>query len=227
MIWLVAPQNFKNSIWGRKISLGLRTALRKRRVHFTEADSPENLSEGDTVFLFGSDLKWICAGIEKCNSLSVIPYLVQKFDTSALINGKFHLVCFEMKSIIADLLKQYPDAALFGINQNSVSDWSLAVSYNFANPGGCMIVNSGSLKKCVDELLSLNPIPKNILCANDFAAIELSKQLPAGATIISLGSTHLSEYYQARIQKVPFDSEKLCQTAVSLWEFLEKQPDVT
>ena len=143
--------------------------------------------------------------------------------------------CFHVISTHTLKTKDKSRIALYGINNDSISDISRVDS--LLNWRGehfetmKIFNNNGSLKNCFDEFYShINEFDAAI-CANDFAAVSLVRSLEKTSPekledfyIISCAKTQISSYYRKHILSLNMNFDQYGKAAVYVYNALKKHP---
>lgn len=235
MIPILVEPSYANSIWCRKLIEGLVAELKLKRLAFQFIESVDTLDEDcKHIYIVGTSAEWVRAVLEASTRFGVYPIL--------LCNEVFHefglsysTVCSDtrgsMKHLVNMLRKAGRDRiALYGVNPNSVSDESRKRAYLSAmqlEDSADIFLNDGSLESCYADYRSRLQTYDAVICANDFAAISLVRNLLRDAPgelerflVIGCAETWLTDYYSKYVLSIRINFLEYGRAAVMLLENL-------
>ena len=235
MVFILTEPAYSGSIWCRRLQKSLKERLKQKRIPFVEAaDCIERF--GDGYFVIASDYAWIKSTVKTLNSVGIKPILL--CNQAEPIKGcDYSCVCSDVNGSVKYLLNELKLAektriALYGVNTSSVSDLS-RVDGLFAYKDDCfdkmrVFTNCGSLKNCFEEFFKERGSFDAVICANDFAAVSLVRNLAARDAkvldrlkILSCAETELSHFYKKRISSLNMNFEQYGKAAVFIYEKLK------
>ncbi len=237
MISILSEPAYAHSIWGKELLKSLTDRLRQKRIPFSEVF--DSIEKTDGVFIIASDYNWIKSVILKLNAEEIKPILI--CNQSKPITGcEYSCVCSDINGSMRYLVNELKEAgktrvALYGVNANSISDIGRADGL-FAFKDEAfekmeMFKNNGSLENCFNDFLKEYMNFDAVICANDFAAVSLvrnmQKNVPSALKnikILSCAQTGLSAYYRDRITSVNMNFKEYGKAAVFIWEKLKAHP---
>ena len=239
VIVILCEDIFEESIWCQKIYNGLKKELKKRRMKYSKTSDSNTLSSDDTVYIIGSSYIWINNSISLCNDLNIVPVILCNQITNMLY-GKYHSISTDtnecMKQLILSTNTTDPTRiALYGINNNSISDLSRTKSYiEQTNNTSGVFVNNGSLENCFNAFIPRISEFDTVICVNNYAAISLVKNLSKNCPsaldrlkIISCSSSKLSSVFSKFIIFVDTNFEHYGKAALEISELSEKNPYIS
>ncbi len=225
---ILCEKNYFESNWCQEILSGLKNELKKRRIEYKICFKAENISPEDTLYIIGSDFRWISESVLHANRSRITPVVVFN-QLDHIIGGRYHSVSSDIGGSVALLIawlksRGRQSICLYGINPASVADMSRAESYMRSIGNDAKIFyNRGSLKKCFDELLSSGNAFDAVICANDFAAASLVNNLsesdpdiPESIDIISCSRSAISQCYSEYIRSVNINFASLGANAYTV-----------
>lgn len=237
MLIFVEP-NYANSMWCQNITEGLAAELKLKRIPFRFITCLEDLDTSCSfIYVIGSNGDWVRTVLEASNSRGIYPIL--------LCNQAFHepemtysTVCSDTSSMqhLVDTLMAAGRTriALYGVNPHSVSDESREKSFRAATrrlDRGDVFINNGSLACCFELFRDRVSEYDAVICANDFAAISLVRNLlredPESLErllIIGCAETRLTEFYNDYVLSIRVNFQEYGRAAVTLLENLRRNP---
>ena len=236
MVGILIDSKYSESLWCKCLYESLTERLRQKRIPFCEVfDSIDN--ELDAIFIIASDREWTISVITQLNKNGIKPILIcnQSENLSGCI---YSSVCSDINASMKNLLdtlktKDKTRIALYGINTDSISDISRVDS--LLNWRGehfetmRIFNNNGSLQNCFDEFYAHIDEFDAAICANDFAAVSLVRNLEKTSPdklkdfyIISCAKTQISNYYNNHILSLNMNFEQYGKAAVYIYNALNK-----
>jgi len=218
----------------------LYSALLKKKLAFEkiyDLSSVVNDSAQRFLILIGSDEKWLGYAISKCNEKKVHPIVLGVVPKNSL-KGIFSSVTSDvgqsMYYLINHLKKEGKTRpALYGINPASLPDLAKKENFLVYAEGNAdendIYYNNGSLKVCFENFSKAYANYDCIICANDYAAISLIKNLETAniaqgkLLTVSYGDTLLSRGFDSLLT-VSMCYEEYGKAAISVCETLFKNP---
>lgn len=239
MILIFVEDAYSHSIWCQNLIDGLVSELKLKRIAFRFITSAEELN-ADCPFLYviGSSNEWVRAVLEASTRRGIYPIL--------LCNQAFHeldmtysTVCSDTSGSMQHLVDTLIAAgrtriALYGVNPYSVSDESRQKGFHAATHQQNqqdVYINNGCLEQCFVRFREKLPDYDAVICANDFAAISLVRNLvhyyPSELDrllIIGCAETQLTEYYSKYVLSIRVNFLEYGRAAVMLLENLKRNP---
>lgn len=238
MIAILTEPAYSDSIWCKQLLQSFKDRLKQKRIPFHEVSDRVDETD-DGVFILASDYHWIKATVTRLNAAGIKPILI--CNQAEPIHGcDYSCVCSDIGGSMKYLLGELKAAgrtrvALYGMNTSSISDIG-RVDGLFAFKDDSfnemrIFPNNGSLQNCFAEFFREYKSFDAVICANDFAAVSLVRNLlekaPAALgnlKILSCAQTQLSAYYKDRITSVNMHFEQYGKAAVFLYETLKTHP---
>lgn len=239
-IQILTEPAFEESSWGKAIFDGLFSALSKKKTVFEKIPDISHLAKTDEqhfLMLIGTDEKWLSYAISCCGEKKVHPIVLGIVPKNSL-KGIFSTVTSDigqsMYYLINHLKKSGKKApALYGVNPASLSDSArkenfLAYAQEFADEED-IYYNNGSLTVCFEKFLKNIENYDCVICANDYAAISLIKNLQNNSIptenllTVSYGDTLLSRGLESLLT-LSMCYEEYGKAAISICETLAKNP---
>ena len=189
------------------------------------------------LIIIGSDEKWLVDILSYCDKINVHPILLSNV-TRTFSNIIYSSVTSDIEKSMYYLIhylkkRGKTKPALYGINPASVSDLARKENFlTFANgiaTAKDIFYNNGSLEKCFENFFVDYKKYDCIICANDFSAISLSrnlkkKQIPEDSLLtVSYGGTLLSKKISSLLT-VSMCYEEYGKAAIAICETLSKNP---
>lgn len=236
MVGILLDSKYSESLWCKSLYKSLIERLRQKRIPFCEVFDRID-SELDAVFIISSDREWTISAITQLNQNGVKPILICN-QSEKLSGCIYSCVCSDINASMKNLLdtlktKDKSRIALYGINTDSIADTSRVDSlFNWRGQyfeTMQIFNNNGSLKNCFESFIPhINEFDAAI-CANDFAAVSLVRNLKETAPeklndfyIISCAQTQISNYYRDRILSLNINFEQYGKAAVYIYNALKK-----
>ena len=239
LILIFVETTYSNSIWCQNLIDGLVAELKQKRIVFRFISSLEELDpESPFIYVIGSSSEWVRAVLEASSRKGIYPIL--------LCNQAFHeldmtysTVCSDTSGSMQHLVDTLYSAgrrriALYGVNPCSVSDESRQKGFHAATRQQNLkdvFINNGSLEHCYSLFRSRITEYDAVICANDFAAISLTRNLLQEAPdvldrllIIGCAETRLTEYYNEHVISIRVNFLEYGRAAVMLLENLRRNP---
>ena len=236
MVGILLDSKYSESLWCKSLYESLIERLRNKRIPFCEVFDKidRNL---DAIFIIAADREWTLSAITQLNQNGIKPILICN-QSEKLAGCIYSCVCSDINASMKNLLdnlktKDKSRIALYGINTDSISDISRVDS--LLNWRGeyfetmKIFNNNGSLKNCFDEFYTHIDEFDAAICANDFAAVSLVRNLEEKAPeklenfyIISCAKTQISNYYSDRILSLNMNFDQYGKAAVYVYNALKK-----
>ena len=239
MILIFVEDSYLRSIWCQNLVDGLVAELKLKRIAFRFITSLEELDPSSPfVYVIGTSGAWVRTALETCSHKGVYPIL--------LCNHAFHepditysTVCSDitgsMQHLVNILLSSGRSRiALYGVNPRSVSDESRRKGFQSAaglTGNEDIYINDGSLASCFHSFQDRMAAYDAVICANDFAAISLVRNLlrenPAQLErllIIGCAETRLTEFFSRYVLSIRVNFPEYGRAAVMLLENLKRNP---
>lgn len=238
MVGILIDSKYSESLWCKSLYDSLTERLRQKRIPFCEVF--DNIDkELETIFVIASDREWTISAITQLNQNGIKPILICN-QTEKLSGCIYSCVCSDINASMKNLLdtlktKDKSRIALYGINTDSISDISRVDS--LLNWRGeyfetmKIFNNNGSLQNCFDEFYGHIDEFDAAICANDFAAVSLVRNLKKTSPekledfyIISCVKTQISSYYCKHILSLNMNFDQYGKAAVYVYNALKKHP---
>lgn len=238
MVGILLDSKYSASLWCKTLYESLTERLRQKRIPFCQVfDNVDK--ELDCIFIIASDREWIISAITQLNKNGINPILICN-QSEKLSGCIYSCVCSDINASMKNLLdtlraKDKSRIALYGINTDSISDISRVDSLlNWRSEyfkTMKIFVNNGSLQNCFDEFYThINEFDAAI-CANDFAAVSLLKNLEKtdskrlnDFSIISCAKTQISNCCNNRILSLNMNFDQYGEAAIYVYDALKKHP---
>ncbi len=236
---ILCEKNYFDSNWCQEILLGLKGELKKRRAEYTVVFNFDGISCSDTLYIIGSDYRFISRAVYEANSIKMTPIVIFN-QLDHIISGHYHSVSSDVggsvSALVARLIaKNKKNICLYGINPASISDISRAQSYlSSLGADAKTFYNNGSLQKCFDDMMQCGDGFDGVICVNDFAAASLVKNLlekDAGhideIDIISCSRSAISMCYREYIKSVNVNFASLGANAYAISRTVEHGENIS
>ena len=239
-IQILTEPAFEESSWGKAIFDGLCSAIAKKKLNFQKIPDVKHIKKHSNthfLILIGSDEKWLEYAIARCNEVKVHPVVLGIVPKSAM-NGIYSSVTSDIGQSMYYLINHIKKSgkarpALYGINPASLTDSArketfLAYAEGLATEKD-IHYNNGSLKDCFENFFKNINNYDCVICANDYAAISLIKNLnnnkfpPHKLLTLSYGDTLLSRSFDSLLT-VSMCYDEYGKAAISICETLYKNP---
>lgn len=243
LINIMTEPSFQNSSWCKAITSGLFKALSKKKLSFSVVtDIPEKPQEEDTCFLIliASDENWLTSAISHCRDRKIHP-IVLGSEPRHSMPGAYSSVTSDIRQSMYYLVTRLKKLnktrpALYGINPESLQDTTRKKSFLEFTSGDItdadIFYNNGSLKECFNNFKQVFKKYDCVICANDYAAISLLKNLDnnniASNSLfpVSYGGTLLASRYSNRLLTISMNYEEYGKAAISICETIHKNPAI-
>lgn len=239
MILIFVEDTYSRSIWCQNLVDGLVAELKLKRIAFRFITSVDDLDPASPyIYVIGSSNAWVRAVLEASSRLGIYPIL--------LCNQAFHeldmtysTVCSDTSGSMQHLVDTLISAgrsriALYGVNPHSVSDDSRRKGFHAAAGLGNnenVYINDGSLEQCFHSFRDRLCDYDAVICANDFAAISLVRNLLRECPeelerllIIGCAETRLTEFFSRYVLSIRVNFLEYGRAAVMLLESLKRNP---
>jgi len=238
MVGILLETEYASSLWGQNLYRSLIERLKFNRISYCQIFDicPMEL---ETVFIIASNKEWTANAIKQLNAGGMRPILLCN-QSENLPGCVYNCVCSDintsMKGLL-DILKNQNKTkiVLYGFNAHSLGDIgrinSLLAWKEPHFDTMQVFSNTGSLQKCFEEFFPNKDEFDAAICANDFAAVSLVKNLkkhnPKSLTnfpIISCDSSKISDYYRENIVSMDMNFEQYGRAAIYIYKALKKHP---
>ena len=239
MILIFVETVYANSIWCQHLVDGLVSELKLKRMVFRFISSLEEIDAGSAyIYVIGSSSEWIRAVLEACCGKGIYPILLSNQAFHEL-DMTYSTVCSDTSGSMQHLVDTLRSMgrqkiALYGVNPHSISDASRQEGFQAAvgaRNQEDVYINNGSLSTCFSLFRDCMERYDAVICANDFAAISLVRNLlrerPGELErllIIGCAETRLTEYYSGYILSLRVNFLEYGRAAVMLMENLKRNP---
>ncbi len=236
MVALLAEPLYARSIWGQKLTEGLVSQLKCKRIPFEQPSSMEDIPEECRyLFVIGTDHEWVGSVLQAATQRGIYPILMSNEDGHCF-HYSYSTVCSDAMNSMRQLMqwlysKGCRSVALYGVNPKSLSDKSRLRAYQAAIAPSSPLVyyNRVSLQQCFEELSAQGNWPDAFICTNGFAAVSLARHLrveqPDGLKkrlIVSCQESALAGHYAEQILNIRLNYLEYGKAAVLLYEMLRK-----
>lgn len=241
LIHIITEPAFEESSWCVTILDGLLKTLTRKKISYQRVSQvPFKGQDGESQFLIiiATDKKWITSVIAQCTERKIHPVVLNSYLGHSGF-GVYSSVSSDIKQSIYYLLnylkkqgKIHP--AIYGINQASAIDISRRNSFldfakDYADEND-VYYNNGSIQGCFDDFEKNISKYDCVICANDYAAISLLKNLektnyPKEKLLpVSYGNTRLFSVFANNFLTISLCYDEYGKAAVSICETLDKNP---
>lgn len=239
MILIFVEDTYSHSGWCQDLVNGLVSELKMKRMAFRFIRSIEEMSQGSGyIYVIGSSTGWIRTVLKDANRVGIYPILLcnQAFHE---LDVRYSTVCSDTNGSMHHLVDTLiatgrTRIALYGTNPHSVSDESRKKAFYYAigqKNQRDVYINDGSMERCFRSFQGTMADYDAVICANDFTAISLVRNLLAGypqelerLLIIGCAETSLTEYYSPYILSIRVNFQEYGKAAVTLLENLKRNP---
>lgn len=236
MVGILIDSKYSESLWCKSLYESLTKSLRYKRIPFCEIFDSVSI-ELDAIFIIASDREWTTSAITQLNQKEIKPILIcnQAENLSGCI---YSCVCSDINASMKNLLDTLKTndrsrIALYGINTESIPDVSRVDSLlNWRGESFetmRIFNNNGSLQNCFNEFYDNIDKFDAVICANDFTAVSLVRNLEKAAPhklkdfyIISCAKTQISSYYSNHILSLNMNFDQYGNAAVYVYNALKK-----
>jgi len=240
---ILTERSFSSTVWCDRILSGLKAEARKKRINldlFHEIDPALDRVENGQIIIVGADGDFLQSAVTLARARGIHPIVLGNQPDGKVLGGVSAVSADlggSMRAILSYLEgRGRKKAALYACNPNSLSDISRKKA--FLESGGNeddIFENRGSLAECFKQFYDKNTVKKydGIVCANDFAAVSLIKQMrEAGEDIsdvfiISYSDTVISRCHSPSITSVTMNYESFGQLAFMISDCISKSEQVS
>lgn len=241
MVAILLEPEYAGSVWGKNLYRSLVQQLRQKRIPFCEiADSCPGQAE--VVFVIAANFAWTKAAILQLNQGGHRPILICN-QYERIPGCLYSCVCSDVSASMRDLLEVLKDrkqtrVALYGMGNSSIADLSRANSLfcwldeRFASLK--VFDNEGSLAECFEGFFPHCREFDAVICANDYAAVSLVRQLRQRdpeclqqLSVISCAGTRISGFYREAITSLGMNFEPYGRAALYIYECMQRDPFVS
>lgn len=233
MVQIFVEPSYFSSVWCTKLLAGLTAELKLKHIDYTFLDSVDALScECRYIYIIGTEPQWVRSVIIKCKAAKVYPIWLTNQGFKRIPKG-YSTVSVDDPIVHAVKLLQYAKhtkIAFYGVNPNSVPDKSKMDSFREAMGyvgEENIYCNYGSFARCFHDFFYSGVEYDAVICANDFAAISLIRNLYEKApeylkkiSIIGGAETCLTDFFSGLFTSVKIDFQEYGRAAVALLETL-------
>lgn len=241
MVAILTEPGYAGSVWGKNLYRSLVQQLRQKRIPFCEiADSCP--AEVEAVFVIAANFDWTKAAVSQLNQGGHRPILICN-QYERIPGCLYSCVCSDVSASMRDLLgllksHKRTRVALYGVGNSSIADLSRANSLfcwldeSFASMK--IFSNEGSLAECFASFYPHCRDFDAVICANDYAAVSLVRQLrqrdPESLrklSVISCAGTRISGFYRENITSLRMNFEPYGRAALYIYECMQRDPFVS
>ena len=239
-LYIISESYFQTSVWYRNIYDGLVSELKRKKITYRCIDDVVQASrdKNSIIFILGTNIAWITETVLKCNEINAHPILLCGTQKNNIIPGTYSSVCADvegsMKYIISNFKKQGAKKyALYGVNRLSV--FNMSQRDTFLNNGITetfeedIYYNEGSLSNCYNMFLEKSDMYDAIISVNDFATVNLIKNLNEKATSFLMagygGGVLVKDKYPDFFSISP-GYNKFSKASISIYEILKSNRDI-
>lgn len=239
MILIMVEPSYSNSIWCQNLVDGLVAELKLKRIAFRFISSVDELDDKcHFIYVIGSVSGWVRGVLESCDRAGIYPILLSN-QTFHRFPIRYSAVCSDTANSIKHLVSTLRSMgrlriALYGVNPNSIPDESRKTCFLAAQNGHGLediFVNDGSLEQCYLDFRNRSSDYDAVICANDFAAISLVRNLSRDdpeelerLSVIGCAETRLTEFYGKHILSIRVNFREYGRAAVTLLDTLRRNP---
>ena len=188
MILIFVEDTYSHSGWCQDLVNGLVSELKMKRMAFRFIRSIEEMSQGSGyIYVIGSSTGWIRTVLKDANRVGIYPILLcnQAFHE---LDVRYSTVCSDTNGSMHHLVDTLiatgrTRIALYGTNPHSVSDESRKKAFYYAigqKNQRDVYINDGSMERCFRSFQGTMADYDAVICANDFTAISLVRNLLGG-----------------------------------------------
>lgn len=217
MILIFVEDTYSHSGWCQDLVDGLVSELKMKRMAFRFIHSIEEMNQSSGyIYVIGSSTGWIRTVLKDANRVGIYPILLcnQAFHE---LDVRYSTVCSDTNGSMHHLVDTLiatgrTRIALYGTNPHSVSDESRKKAFYYAigqEDQRDVYINDGSMERCFRSFQGTMADYDAVICANDFTAISLVRNLLAAypqelerLLIIGCAETCLTEYYSPYILSI-------------------------
>ena len=239
MILIFVEDTYSHSGWCQDLVDGLVSELKMKRMAFRFIHSIEEMNQSSGyIYVIGSSTGWIRTVLKDANWVGIYPILLcnQAFHE---LDVRYSTVCSDTNGSMHHLVDTLiatgrTRIALYGTNPHSVSDESRKKAFYYAigqEDQRDVYINDGSMERCFRSFQGPMADYDAVICANDFPAISLVRNLLAAypqelerLLIIGCAETCLTEYYSPYILSIRVNFQEYGKAAVTLLENLKRNP---
>ena len=181
-IRIILEEAYADSIWCKELLSGLQKELKKRRLASDICTEFIVHDAEDAVCLIGMSNSWLKTMVEKCNALDFLP-IVLSAQAGRSVEGKYHLICPDMKATAKELKEAFVYAgrtkiALYGANYSVDLDKDRTALFSeLVDAPSDIYTNTGNLEACFRSFQKKAAFYDTVLCVNGYAALSLVKKL--------------------------------------------------
>jgi len=238
-IRIILEEAYAESIWCKELLSGLQKELKKRRLASdicTEFIVPD---AEDAVCLIGMSNGWLETMVEKCNALDFLP-IVLSAQAGRSVDGKYHLICPDMKAAAKGLKEAFARAgrtkiALYGADYSADLDKDrTAIFSGLVDAPSDIYTNTGNLEACFRSFQKKAAFYDTVLCVNGYAALSLVKKLEKEhkellekIVILSCEEVLKHSKYNQWISLIDLKLESFGTTAMTVMEMTSLRNDIS
>ena len=187
MILIFVEDTYSHSGWCQDLVDGLVSELKMKRMAFRFIHSIEEMNQSSGyIYVIGSSTGWIRTVLKDANRVGIYPILLcnQAFHE---LDVRYSTVCSDTNGSMHHLVDTLiatgrTRIALYGTNPHSVSDESRKKAFYYAigqEDQRDVYINDGSMERCFRSFQGTMADYDAVICANDFTAISLVRNLLA------------------------------------------------
>jgi len=238
-IRIILEEAYADSIWCKELLGGLQKELKKRRLAsdiYTEFIVPD---AEDAVCLIGMSNGWLKTVIEKYNVMDCQP-IVLSAQAGRSVDGKYHLICPDMKAAAKGLKEAFVRAgrtkiAVYGANYSADLDKDrTAIFSELVDAPSDIYTNTGNLEACFRSFQKKAAFYDTVLCVNGYAALSLVKKLEKEhkellekIVILSCEEVLKHSKYNQWISLIDLKLESFGATAMTVMEMASLRSDIS
>ncbi len=238
MVGILLDSEYRKSLWCKSLYESLVQSLRRKRIPFCDITQTVDHTL-DAIFIIASDREWCLSAVTQLNQNGITPILICN-QSENLPGCIYSCVCSDIHASMKNLLdtlrsKGRNRLALYGINTDSLADISRVDSlFHWREPDlqtMQIFNNHGSLQNCFARFFDRIDEFDAAICANDFAAVSLVRNLENRAPeklddiyIVSCAQTQISHIYRHRIVSLNMNFDQYGEAAVYVYHTLKKHP---
>lgn len=234
-IHIVMEPGFAAGTWGNSISQGILNQAKQKRIDCIFEQSAFRSESTDLIALIGTSPVWIQQSLETLRTnhhahlilISNTPY-----------PWTVHHICTDLGQAMLDIQSYLQDdcgkksIAFYGVNPSSTAD--LQKLHSFSSSDDNVYYSNNDLQSCFRGFYEKVNQYDAVICANDYAAISLIRNLkqidPALNTklfLVSFANTHVAQKHVPSITSVALDYYEYGRSCVNLYRLLLQNPQIS
>lgn len=239
--YVLGEPTYQSSNWYKKIMEGLLETKRQKRFSLTILETLDNLkeytiTEDDAIFILGTNSAWLTQVIQMCELYFQNRVIVLGNHNNRMSAGTYSIVTSDIArdtQMLYTYLHSYGKnrIALYGINPESTSDAFRKESFlKCGAKESDIFYNNGSLSNCYHDFLQKSKNYDAVICANDYAAISLTRLSGNDSQIFITscgGGLLLTRYFLPHITHICVDYKTFAKAGLDLCQILQKNKNIS